>query len=59
MKIVSAQWTHRINMLTVECEACGKRFQHPTNRWRVMCPSCSKTENLGDMRARIVKGDIE
>ena len=48
MRIMSAYWTARVNMLRIKCE-CTARFDHPADRWKVRCPF-GHTANLGPLR---------
>ena len=50
MKLISARWTPRINLLQIAC-VCGEIIEHPSNRWSVYCPHCKRRAHLGDIRA--------
>ena len=47
MKITNAKWGPQYNSLVIKCD-CKKEFQHPSGRWRVVCPKCGATDNLVD-----------
>lgn len=53
MKIISAQWTPKINLLWIECE-CGNLFRRRADRWQVRC-MCGKVAHLADMREQYVR----
>ncbi len=58
MKIVGARWTPKVNKYVIACK-CGKRFEHATNRWKVVCRGCGARGLVKVLRQRIRKGDVE
>lgn len=51
MEIVDAKWVRQIAQYVVLCE-CGVRFEHPSHRSRVVCPSCGQSESVQVLRMR-------
>jgi hypothetical protein len=54
MRIVSAQWTPRVNYLFIEC-SCGASIPHRADRWRVVCKACGADGNLADIRLKYLQ----
>ena len=44
MKIESAHWTPKGNILLIRCQ-CGHLLEHPANRRTVVCPQCQRVED--------------
>jgi hypothetical protein len=49
MKIVSAQWTPKHNILFINCD-CGVSIPHRADRWVVRCHGCGAQGHLGQLR---------
>ena len=50
MRIIDAKWTPAVNKLRIFCDR-GHRFWHRSDRWKIVCPSCSLESSLGRLRA--------
>ena len=55
MRIIDAEWDPRANKLHIECDDCGRRFKHRSNRKAVICPKCLKRAYLVDLREKYVE----
>jgi hypothetical protein len=57
MQLIDAVWTKSVNLLVILC-ACGKTFQHRSDRWTVRCGVCQRSAHLGKLRDEFMRRNL-
>ena len=57
MKVLAYFWERTCNRMVVKC-VCGKMFDSPLNRWRVVC-KCGRVAFTEDLRKQKTPGGNE
>jgi len=57
LEIINTEWTNdkRGNVYEIRCTVCTARFFEFVTKWRPLCPICSETDYIENMRDRWVK----
>lgn len=56
MKVLAYFWEKHANRMVVRC-TCGRMFDSPLNRWRVVCPKCGRAAFTEELRKQRIPGE--